>query len=456
MGESKVWVEHWKLLPEWKQTQKSPQTASGPRTSAGPIACLFTVESAQVCLVRCWAGIQAAFLTEKTLWRRFLLWRFMRAPPPLHDAHAVPAPARTSGARAAAPIRRREGRRAARAADLTTTSRIRQLLHDLHQQPPPPPAPALPQRPRPSSPTLASPPLQPARPSASPPPTSNFRPFRAHAVHPSSTAYCQQGPMLLPAPSQLLCASHGLHLLMRARKAAPAPARTSGARAAAPIRCREGRRALELKISPPPREFACFFMSFMDNPLLPRPPRCRSGRDRTRPRLYRRRFSPRGRPPRLRPTSTFRPIRAHDVHPTSTATESRGSPTTSSFPGPRAAAAPETELAHARLAATSTRTAVRRRRPRLSYDAHQFSTAICCRWQQMRCSRCLLFGSPSPPCAPLAGTRLYLVRVHGAGRCRKAANCTTHGSCSRHCTCTDLPVGARVRAVFLCCRPPRD
>ena len=92
-------------------------------------------------------------------------------------------------------------------------------------QPPPSPAPALPQRPRPSLPTLASPPLQPARPSASPPPTSTFRPLRAHVVHPSSTAYCQPGKLLLPAPSQLLCASHGLHLLMRARKAAPAQAR---------------------------------------------------------------------------------------------------------------------------------------------------------------------------------------------------------------------------------------
>ena len=142
---------------------ESPQTASGPRTSAGPISCLFTVESAQVCLVRCWAGIQAALDAEKTIWRRFLIWRFMRAPPPLHDAHAAPAPARTSSVRSAAPIRRREGRRAARAAHLAATSRIRLLLRDLYQQPPHPPAPALPQRPRPSSPALASPPLLPRK-----------------------------------------------------------------------------------------------------------------------------------------------------------------------------------------------------------------------------------------------------------------------------------------------------
>ena len=41
-GRKEVWVEHGL---DWN------------RTSSGPISCLFTVESAQVCLARCWAGI---------------------------------------------------------------------------------------------------------------------------------------------------------------------------------------------------------------------------------------------------------------------------------------------------------------------------------------------------------------------------------------------------------------
>ena len=82
----------------------------------------------------------------------------------------------------------------------------------------------------------------------------------------------------------------------RARAARVPPRRSAAAKDAA---------QLELQISPPPREFASFFMTFTNNPLLPRPPRCRSARDRARPRSPRRRFSPRGRPPRRRRLRLF-------------------------------------------------------------------------------------------------------------------------------------------------------
>ena len=87
--------------------------------------------------------------------------------------------------------------------------------------------------------------------------------------------------------------------------AAPVPARTSGARAAAPIRRREGRRAARAADLATTSRIRQLLHVLHGNPLLPRPPRCRSGRDRARPRSPRRRFSPRGRPPRRRRLRIF-------------------------------------------------------------------------------------------------------------------------------------------------------
>ena len=156
-------------------------------------------------------------------------------------------PRRCARARCAAMSR--DERRACRHADppLRRTARSSRCTSRRHlenspassctsPQPPPSPAPALPQRPRPCSPSFASPPLQPAWPSASPLPTSTFRPLRAHDAH----------PLQLPL--------------------------TAGAHQ-----------------QPPP----------------PRPLSRRSARDRVDPRSPRRRFNPRGRPPRRRRLRIF-------------------------------------------------------------------------------------------------------------------------------------------------------